>query len=398
MLSSGNAMVDAMAEINITGNVIPQNWYTRIVKENGRPHILATVILADIVYWYRPTEVRDEKTGLLVGFTSKFAEDMLQKSYDSYADMFGESKKCVTEAFNTLERLGLIKRYMRTIVVRNGIKVPNVMYIELFPDKVREITFDDGEDVNNISDRRIPQMGERVERNCSDMSAENGGCAECTDDTLPPKRDIPPAGIEDTNTYITLENNTESISKILSENTKEINTENSIHSFTSFSHSGESAPSSSERVMEEHASDQKVFDSLRAKLEKNINLEKLLYNHPANKKLINRMVMIMVDAMTEEEGYVYVSKENRSIDELRKRYLSLDINHIEHVLQRLPENDDDINLRDKYLLACLFNAPDTINQICKTNQIRQKESTNSFSKFKQHEYDYEELERMALSR
>ena len=79
MLSSGNAMVDSMAEINITGNIIPQIWYKKILRDNGKPHLLAITILADIVYWYRPTEVRDETTSALIGFRKKFAEDLLQK-------------------------------------------------------------------------------------------------------------------------------------------------------------------------------------------------------------------------------------------------------------------------------------------------------------------------------
>ena len=47
-LTSGNAIVDAMGSVNITGNVIPAVWYRTITKENGKPYLLAIVILADI--------------------------------------------------------------------------------------------------------------------------------------------------------------------------------------------------------------------------------------------------------------------------------------------------------------------------------------------------------------
>ena len=50
-LTSGNIIVDAMGSINITGNIIPAVWYRTITKENGKPYLLAIVILADIVYW-----------------------------------------------------------------------------------------------------------------------------------------------------------------------------------------------------------------------------------------------------------------------------------------------------------------------------------------------------------
>ena len=53
--TTGNSIVDASAEISITGNITPQTWYKTIVKETGKPHLTAIVILADIVYCYSHT-------------------------------------------------------------------------------------------------------------------------------------------------------------------------------------------------------------------------------------------------------------------------------------------------------------------------------------------------------
>ncbi|MFP1483844.1 hypothetical protein ACLB1S_19830 [Escherichia coli] len=36
---------------------------------------------SEIVYWYRPTEVRDEHTGALLGYRKRFQGDKLQRSY-----------------------------------------------------------------------------------------------------------------------------------------------------------------------------------------------------------------------------------------------------------------------------------------------------------------------------
>lgn len=66
-ITSGNDIVDRVAEINISGNVTPAIWYKTITKENGKPYLLAIAILSDIVYWYRPSEVRDENTGQVKG-------------------------------------------------------------------------------------------------------------------------------------------------------------------------------------------------------------------------------------------------------------------------------------------------------------------------------------------
>ena len=58
--STGNEIVDENAKLNISGNIIPQVWYRTIIRESGKPNLTAIIILADIVYWYKPTEIRDE--------------------------------------------------------------------------------------------------------------------------------------------------------------------------------------------------------------------------------------------------------------------------------------------------------------------------------------------------
>lgn len=138
--TTGNEIVDAMATMQITGNVIPQIWYKQIRKETGKPDLLAIVLLADIVYWYRPQEVRDETTGQIIGYRKRIAEDLFQRSYDQFANMFGESKRSVQEAIVRLERIGVIRRVFRTIEF-NGSKYNNVLYIELFPERLFELTY-----------------------------------------------------------------------------------------------------------------------------------------------------------------------------------------------------------------------------------------------------------------
>lgn len=140
-LTSGNKIVDAMGSINISGNIIPAIWYKTITKENGKPYLLAIVILADIVYWYRPSEVRDQGTGHILGWKKKFSEDILRQSYQYYADLFGESKKTVKTAMDKLERLQVIRREFRTVSYGDGLVCNNVMYVELKPDMLYRLTF-----------------------------------------------------------------------------------------------------------------------------------------------------------------------------------------------------------------------------------------------------------------
>ena len=60
LYSRGNEAVDAIAGMNISGNMIHKNWYKNVIKENGKPYLLAIQILAEIVYWYKPSEEKDE--------------------------------------------------------------------------------------------------------------------------------------------------------------------------------------------------------------------------------------------------------------------------------------------------------------------------------------------------
>ena len=137
--STGNKIVDTVGEMNLTGNIIPEAWYLTI-RKNGKPCPLAILLLADIVYWYRPTEQRDEMTQN-VTYRKKFrAEDYLQRSYDQITEKFGISKKQARDALITLEELGVVTRHFRTITV-SGMRHSNVMYLELHPDVLKRLTY-----------------------------------------------------------------------------------------------------------------------------------------------------------------------------------------------------------------------------------------------------------------
>jgi hypothetical protein len=137
---TGNATADSVGMMNFTGNVIPSVWFRTVVNDRGKPHLLAIMILSEIVYWYRPAEVRDEATGEFLGYKTKFKNDLLQKSYKSLAEHYQVSKRQVTDAVIMLEKLGVIKRVFRT-VQKNGVLYNNVLFISLNPDVLREITY-----------------------------------------------------------------------------------------------------------------------------------------------------------------------------------------------------------------------------------------------------------------
>ena len=140
LFDTGSETVNRMCRLQFTGNVIPSTWYHTIKKETGKPNLNAIIILADIVYWYKPTEIRDEGTGQVIGVRKKFKSDLLQRSYQQISEQFGISKKEATNAVVFLEKLGVVKRVFRTISM-NGIVVNNVLYLELIVDRLKELTY-----------------------------------------------------------------------------------------------------------------------------------------------------------------------------------------------------------------------------------------------------------------
>lgn len=168
MLSTGNHIVDQLGQMRITGNVIPAQWYKTITRANGKPYLTAIVILADIVYWYRPTEIRDEATGQLIGYRKRFKADKLQRSYAQLSEQFGISKKEATSAITHLESLGIVERDFRTVEIA-GIKMNNVLFIGLNPEALAAVTYEVDpyhskriEGVYTGEEYPLPTKGDRV--------------------------------------------------------------------------------------------------------------------------------------------------------------------------------------------------------------------------------------------
>ena len=428
-LTSGNQIVDEMAQISIKGNVIPQEWYKHVTRKNGKPHLLAISILGDVVYWHRPTELRDENTGYIIGWKKKFKGDRLQKTYKYYSNMFGESKDSVKAAFDVLVEIGVIVRDFEDIEHADGTYSSNVMYIDIVPERLRDITFgydetdssmgsdenEHDEDVNSDfkSESRgdIPQNNQGVPQKFSgrvpkilDQVAENNEGAPIKQQ-VPLPENFPPYPPENPDTYTN--NNTNTVTDNESDNKANNYQGDYPHSLTSFVHS-DTAPASrtdsgsgyplSERTSEGEEAYNPDYDYYKDLISTNIEYDRLIREHCGNKKLINRILKVLVDTVCSKESHMFVARADRPIEEIRARYLALDHKLIEHVLYNLPEDDSDVGLKDKFLMAYLFNAKDTAEQICRTEQMHKDKGKGSFSKIMNREYDFTELERELLAR
>jgi uncharacterized phage protein (TIGR02220 family) len=140
--------------INFTGDVICPIWYQRITKPNGKPHLLAILILSNIITWYKPVPTISEKTGLPGEPKAKFKGDTLQRSYEQYAQLYAVSKERVKEAFGALVSMGLITREFQVSGPEDNPK--QIMLIAPDPEAIREITHGAGK-----IERREIQMFEQ---------------------------------------------------------------------------------------------------------------------------------------------------------------------------------------------------------------------------------------------
>lgn len=180
--NTGCASVDTVGSIRFAGNLVPHSWYQHIRYINKRGEFTdpwAVLILADIVYWYRPTEIRDETTGEVIGYRKKFADNKLQRSPSAFSKLLGCSTKVIRAALALLEKLGLIDIELRSKTTGYG-TIPNLMFIGLNALKVKEIT----EKLTQPSDAKILETTYRV--------GEEPPCAEMGKCLLPISGDAPP--------------------------------------------------------------------------------------------------------------------------------------------------------------------------------------------------------------
>lgn len=131
--------VQEMGQIHLEGNVIPHSWYQHIRFDNGKIDTISIILLSEIVYWYRPTVVRDESTGHVIEVRKKFKSDALQKSKKSLSKQFGFTERQVQESLARMEKMGLITREFRTVSF-GDLTMGNVPFIKIHPEKIKQIS------------------------------------------------------------------------------------------------------------------------------------------------------------------------------------------------------------------------------------------------------------------
>ena len=194
---TGNIIVDQVGKIGLSGNIIPDAWYKTIISRNGKVNLLAVNILADVVYWYRPSESRDEITGN-VTYKKKFRhKDFLQKSYKDICEKFNCSEKQAREALKDLENLGVVARHFKTVETEYGF-YPNAMFLELIPSGLIALTFPEDDNDSDVRNTCCPTGKHTLPQEETDISEKVNTYTENTTENTTKISSSKPVGSEDT--------------------------------------------------------------------------------------------------------------------------------------------------------------------------------------------------------
>ena len=140
--------------------------------------------------------------------------------------------------------------------------------------------------------------------------------------------------------------------------------------------------------------EEKTEEDEEEEIKKQIDYNRLLHKHPANKKLLAFILSQIVNMVSERNSMVEISSVHFEPKiKVLERLKRITFDDIENLLKMLPdENDCTIKNPVGYIRKCLYNIDDRRDAICSTKQI--KDGGNKG--YMHSEYDFEELERIAL--
>ena len=179
------ATVAEIGKIHFEGNIIPHPWYQQITL-SGKADLPAIIILAEIVYWYRPYQLLDKRGKPLL--RKRFDGDMFQCNAAYFEAKFGLTKNQVRKALKRLDDSGYIRREYRDIV-QQGILRNNIMFIEPVPLMILAISHSTIPDASSPTTDTPSPTGDTLSPT-GDTLSPTGDTLSPTGDTLSPTGDI----------------------------------------------------------------------------------------------------------------------------------------------------------------------------------------------------------------
>ena len=95
-------------------------------------------------------------------------------------------------------------------------------------------------------------------------------------------------------------------------------------------------------------------------IRENIEYDILAKNNPADRIRLDELVELMLDTVCSKRSSIRVAGDEFPAEVVKSRFLKLEAQHIQYVLDSLKDNPPHIRNIKKYLLAALYNAPLTI--------------------------------------
>ena len=328
---------EEILKLNITGNVIPMAWYQSIRRKDrhpcgpdeGKPYLAAIILLSDIVYWYRPREVRDSVSGMVIGYQKKFKGDLLQKSYQSLALIFGFSKREVQAAITFLEELGVITKVFRTIF-SGGATMSNVLFLDLDVRKLENLTYPEE-----------PKIIENVTKDTDEKEDAGGITPPCN--TYYTEREVSHAGVRGItpacNTPYTQEGD------VYRDYNRDYNREYPSLPLSCFSNH------SCERVRGRPDFDFQYLTSL------------------IDRQLAQEILLVIQELFDAPDTEIYNIKDRMiPASEIKKRFSELTEEHVIYVAENYCKLTKKIKKPREYLISCLYNATATL-ELATRNQV-----------------------------
>ncbi len=99
----------------------------------------------------------------------------------------------------------------------------------------------------------------------------------------------------------------------------------------------------------------------RFTVEENIDYDILVKQFPNRKAMIDEIVSLIVEVLCSKRETITIASDTHPIEQVKKRFESIDSGHIEYILECLDKNTSDIRNIKQYLLSVIFNAPQTMD-------------------------------------
>lgn len=147
--------------------------------------------------------------------------------------------------------------------------------------------------------------------------------------------------------------------EITQKSNNDLSSTDSLHFPSTPSHEGRQQPIAAERKKGEAVALSSV-EIYRQIILDNIEYNHLVRNKPIDHDLLNEIVDLILETLCTARKTICIASDEYPAELVKAKFLKLNYEHIEFVLDCMHENTTEVRNIRKYLLAVLFNAPSTI--------------------------------------